>query len=176
MKLISAISALAVVGLLAGCRDSGPSTNGQAPAPGAVTSSAPSPAAAGKPSCDLAPASLVNATLGTHVGEAEVQNLSTVVVCRYRPATGSGSVVVRMQTGMSAATFATSRGISDSNGLTTADLPGFQDNAYTSVLKAGSIVTNTIVAIKGTTEILVSSPASFDAEKDLETQLFAKLA
>jgi hypothetical protein len=67
------------------------------------------------------------------------------------------------------------RHISDTNNIPTSDLPGFQDVAYTSVLKAGSITTNTVVALKGTVQILVSSPASFEAEEALETQLFAKL-
>jgi hypothetical protein len=118
---------------------------------------------------------LVNSTLGTNVAAPEVQNLNTVVVCRYSPSSGTGSVVVRIQTDMSAATFVQSRALSDSNGIPTADLPGFADQAYTSVLKVGTHVTNTVVALKGTIEILVSSPASFDAEKALEEQLFAKL-
>jgi hypothetical protein len=167
-------AALAAV-LLTGCGPDSASPNGPASGAGGGTPTGPNQPAA-RPTCDLAPASLVNATLGTHVSDPEAQNLNKVVVCRYKPTSGTGSVVVRIQTDMSPQTFATSRSLSDTNGIPTSDLPGFQDNAYTSVLKAGSIVTNTLVALKGTVEILVSSPASFDAEKNLETQLFAKLA
>ena len=117
----------------------------------------------------------MNSALGTHVGDPQAQNLTKIVVCRYSPTTGTGSVVVRIQTDMSRTVFDQGRRTSDANNIPTADLPGFQDAAYTSVLKAGSIVTNTVVAIKGTVSILVSSPASFDAEKELESQLFAKL-
>ena len=169
------ISATIVAVLLTGCGRGSASTNGTASGAGTGTPTGQKQPSARTPSCDLAPASLVNATLGTHVSDPEVQNLTKVVVCRYKPSSGTGSVVVRIQTDMSAQTFATSRSLSDTNGIPTADLPGFQDNAYTSVLTAGSIVTNTVVALKGTVEILVSSPASFDAEKDLETQLFTKL-
>ena len=71
--------------------------------------------------------------------------------------------------------FTKARQTSDASGLPTADLPGFQDKAYTSVLKAGSHVTNTVVALKGTIQILVSSPATFEQEMALESQLFAQL-
>lgn len=135
----------------------------------------PAKAAAGKPTCDLAPAALVNSTLGTNVAAPQAQNLDRVVVCRYSPASGSGSVVVRIQTDMSQATFTASRKISDNTGMPTTDLPGFADLAYTSTLKAGSHTTNTVVALKGTVELIVASPASFTAEQSLETQLFDKL-
>jgi hypothetical protein len=37
------------------------------------------------------------------------------------------------------------------------------------------VTTNTVVALKGTIQVLVSSGASFDAEKALEQQIFAAL-
>lgn len=162
--------------LLAGCGPGGGTPSGtNTPGSGGGTNTGGKPAAV-KASCDLAPASMVNAALGTHVVDPQVQDLNTVVVCRYSPSSGTGSVVLRMQTDMSPTAFKQARGVSDANGIATSDLPGFADDAYTSVLKAGSIVTNTVVALKGTVEILVSSPASFEAEKALESQLFAKLA
>jgi hypothetical protein len=167
-------STVAMTGLLVGLAGCGGSDT---PAPGASgVDGGTHTQATAKPSCDLAPASLINSTLGTHVGDPAVQDLNTVVVCRYSPTSGSGSVVLRMQTDMSVSVFNQGRALSDSNGLPTKDLPGFQDSAYTSFIKAGSIETNTVVALKGTVQILVSSPASIDAEKALETQLFAKLA
>jgi hypothetical protein len=163
--IVATLTALAT--LVAGCTSK--SASNKSPAPGN---------AGGKtPSCDLAPASLVNSALGTHVGNAQAQDLHTIVVCRYSPVGGgTGNVVIRIQTDMSRATFDQARQLSDANHIPTTDLPGFQDTAYTSVLSAGTITTNTVVALKGTVEILVSSGASFDAEKALETQLFAKLA
>jgi len=165
--------ATAAVFLLAGCGpDGSPTTN---PPAGGNTGAGPGNAVT--PSCDWAPASLINSTLGTHVGEAQAQNLNKVVVCRYTPTAGStGSVVLRIQTDMSAADFTAARANSDANNIPTANFPGFVDDAYTSTLKAGSIVTNTVVARKGTVEILVSSPASFEQEKNLESQIFAKFS
>jgi hypothetical protein len=159
-----------LAGLLAGC--GGKSTPGTT---GTNNNGNPNSASAVNPSCDLAPASLVNSALGTHVGDPQAQNLTHIVVCRYSPTTGTGAVVVRIQTDMSRTVFDQGRHTSDASNLPTSDLPGFQDVAYTSVLKAGSITTNTVVALKGTVQILVSSPASFEAEEALETQLFAKL-
>jgi hypothetical protein len=111
------------------------------------------------------------------VGEPQVQtSTNKIVVCKYSPTSGTGTVILRMQTDMSRATFDEARRNSDSNGIPTTDLPGFADAAYTSTISAGSIVTNTVVALKGMVQILVSSAASFDAEKSLESQLFAKLS
>jgi hypothetical protein len=166
---------MAAVSGLAGCgaRNS-PAGGGGSPASGGT-----SPATQAKKataSCALAPASLVNSTLGTNVGAPAAQELGAIAVCRYSPAAGaSGSVVVRIQTDMGAELFAKSRQTSDANGLATTDIAGFQDKAYSSVLKVGSHVTNTVVALKGTIEILVSSPATFEQEMALESQLFAQL-
>jgi hypothetical protein len=128
-------------------------------------------------SCDIAPASMVNAALGTHVGDPSSQSLdTTIVVCTYSPTSGVGTVIIRIQTDRANADFDTARAQSDSQGIKTSDLQGFEDKAYTSVISAASITTNTVVALKGTVEILVSSPASFDQEKALEQQLFSKFS
>ncbi len=158
-----------VAGVLAGCG------NASTPATTGTNDGNSTPASAVNASCDLAPASLVNSVLGTHVGDPQAQNLTNIVVCRYSPTTGTGSVIVRIQTDMSRSVFDQGRRTSDANNLPTTDLPGFEDAAYTSVLQAGSITTNTVVALKGKVQILVSSAASLEAEKELETQIFAKL-
>jgi hypothetical protein len=171
-RLLAAASAVAVVGALAGCGGgSSPSTGN----PSGNTNNNNKPAAAAL-SCDLAPASLVNSTLGTNVGAPTVQTLDNVVVCTYTATSGIGTVIIRIQTDRQPADFVTARGQSDAQGIATTDLPGFEDKAYTSQIKALDIVTNTVVALKGTVEILVTSKASFDQEKALETALFAKLA
>jgi hypothetical protein len=169
-RLVTAASAIAVVGVLAGCGGgSNPSASGN-------SGNQNNPPAKASLSCDLAPASLVNSTLGTSVGTPSAQTLDDVVVCTYSPTTGIGTVILRIQNDRSADDFTTARGQSDAQGIKTADLAGFEDKAYTSVLSAGSITTNTVVALKGTVEILVSSSASFDQEKALEQAIFAKLA
>jgi hypothetical protein len=119
---------------------------------------------------------MVNTALGTHVGDPEQQLLTNVAVCTYKPAPGTiGTVIIRMETDTTRTAFDQARHASDANGIPTADLSGFEDAAYTSTISALSVTTNTVVALKGTTEVLVSSGASFDAEKALEQQIFAAL-
>jgi len=171
-RLVTTVCAAAVVGVLAGCGGSTPSgtnSNGN----GGNGNNGGANAA---PTCDLAPASMVNAALGAHVGDPSSQSLdNTIVVCTYSPTSGIGTVIIRIQTDRTDADFTSARAASDTQGIKTSDLPGFEDKAYTSVISAASITTNTVVALKGTVEILVSSGASFDQEKALEQQIFAKL-
>ncbi len=171
--LLIAAATVAAGALLAGCSSSSGNQNSGGPG---GTASRSAGASGAKASCDLAPASLVNSVLGTQVGDPEAQNLTTVTVCRYTSTDGTGSVVLRMQTDMSSTLFTQSRTVSDQNGLKTTDFPGFADQAFTSVLSVGTHTTNTLVALKGTISILVSSPATFDAERSLEDQLFGKLS
>jgi hypothetical protein len=166
------LAAVVAAGLaLTGCASS--ASTGTSGSPSTAGSLTPSHAA--KPSCDAAPAAMVNAALGTNVKEPTAQNLNTVVVCTYLPVSGSGAVILRIQTDMTNSTFKQARSVSDANGLPTTDLPGLGDQAYTSTLSAGSVVTNTVVALKGTVQILVSSPAKVDAEQAFVKQLFDKL-
>ena len=167
-------AAIASALVLAGCGSKGTPAAGGTASTAVVAGQATTAATTkAKPTCDMAPASLVNSVLGTNVAAAAAQNLGAVVVCRYSPASGSGSVVVRVQTDMSATAFKEGRAISDANGMPTTDLPGFADQAYTNVLKAGTHVTNTVIALKGTTQLIVASPATFAAEMSLEDKLFA---
>jgi hypothetical protein len=125
----------------------------------------------------MAPASAVNAALGTRVGDPQAQQpLDGAVVCRYEPVAGAqGTVIVRIQTDMSRASFDHGRSSSAATNKTTADVAGFQDAAYTSVLSESAGTTNTIVALSGSDVVGVTSPASFDAEKSLERYIFARL-
>ena len=164
------IPALLLAGTLAGCNSGGA---GDKPA-GTNPSASGKPATAAAVSCAVAPASMVNAALGTNVGDPQEQLVGHGAVCRYAPVAGAkGNVIVRIQTDTTRALFDQGRATSDSSGLPTTNLPGFEDAAYTSTISAGSVTTNTVVALKGTVQILVSSPATFDKEKALEQQLFA---
>jgi hypothetical protein len=171
-RLLTAAAAVAVVGVLAGC--GGGSNSGNTGSSGSSGNQNNPPAKAAL-TCDLAPASLVNSALGTHVGDPSAQTLTNVVVCTYSPTSGIGHVILRIQTDRTPDDFTAARGQSDTQGIKTTDLPGFEDKAYTSTISAASITTNTVVALKGTVEILVSSGASFEQEKSLEQQLFSKL-
>jgi hypothetical protein len=170
------VSATVVVGVLTGCEGVG--SGPEEPPP-----SRPSGATAGSSfrevvvNCALVPASMVNAALGTNVGEAQEQLVGHGAACRYAPVGGGrGNVVVRIQADTTRALFDQGRAASDHNGIPTVDLPGFEDAAYTSTISAASVTTNTVVALRGRVQVLVSSGATFDMEKSLEQQIFATLA
>src|SRR5689334_16615296 len=144
-RMWTVVAAMIMAGTVAACGN-----GADQPGPtGGSTNSGQQPPAANTPTCALAPASLVNSVLGTNVGDPKAQELCKFEVCRYDPAGGRrDNVVVRIQTHMSRDTFDKGRKISDDTGLKTTDLPGFQDAAYTRVLSAGSVTTNTVVALK----------------------------
>jgi hypothetical protein len=118
------------------------------------------------PSCATAPQSLVGETLGVSVTAPKESTAEFVVVCEY----GSGTKV-RFQSSVDSDRFAQGKSRLAENGQTASDLAGLGDEAYTSSLRTA----NTVVARKGTVEILVTSTASHDAAKKLITSLFAKL-
>jgi hypothetical protein len=127
-------------------------------------------------SCDLAPAALVKQTLGVDVGPAQPNANGSVLVCTYLASPGAtGQVIVRFDTASGADQFKSARDAYATQNMQTQDYPGFGDEAYTNTLSAIGITTNTLVARKGSVEILISSPASFDQEKSLEQTLFAAL-
>jgi len=170
------ISAMLLAGALAGCSST---SSGEKPAGGTTTNGGGgrTEGATAAPTCALAPAAMVNAALGMNVGDPKEQLVGHGAVCRYAPvAGGKGNVIVRIQTDTTRALFDQGRSTSDHNGIPTADLAAFEDAAYTSTISAGSVTTNTVVALKGTVQILVSSGATFDQEKALEQQVFAALA
>jgi hypothetical protein len=128
-------------------------------------------------SCDLAPATLVKQTLGVDVGPAQPNDNGSVLVCTYPPSPGAAAeVIVRFDTASGADQFKGARDAYATQNMQTQDYPGFGDEAYTNTISAIGITTNTLVARKGSVEILISSPASFDQEKSLEQTLFDALA
>ena len=127
------------------------------------------------PSCALVPASLVNSTLGTQVGDPDETNNSPVIVCNYS-STDSSSVLVRFQINNDAAGFARGKqGFTDS-GQATVDIAGFQDEAFSSSMGTGLSAVNSLVARKGSVEVMVVSSASTDKEKALIQKIFDALA
>jgi hypothetical protein len=166
------ILALASAFLLAGCGSSGSSGTSQ------PATSPASPAAAGpsQVSCDLVPATFVNAALGTDLGAPSQSAGGNAVACQFKGAKAD-TAEIRIATGGTAATFAAERQTFDSSGQPTKTYAGFGDHAFTSIqhMPLGLPSVNTLVALKGSVELLVSSTASIAAEKALEQQLFAKI-
>jgi hypothetical protein len=164
---------LAVVGVLAGCGGAGSSSSQRSPGPAATA--APNAGSAAL-TCDLVPASMVNAALGTDLGNPTQSAGAGAVACEFQGAK-AGTVMIRIQKGDDAAAFATERKTFDTSGQPTQDYAGLGDEAYTSTktMPLGLPDVTTLVAREGSVEILVSSSASTAAEQALEQQLFAKV-
>jgi hypothetical protein len=173
---------LAAPFLVAGCSGSGsPSTTQAAtspasPAAASAAGTSPAAAAQSQVSCGLVPAALVNAALGTDLGAPSQSTAPSAVACQFKGAK-AGTVEIRIATGETSAAFAAERQTFDSSGQPTKAYAGFGDQAYTSTQKMplGMPDVNTLVALQGSVELLVSSNASITAEQALEQQLFAKV-
>lgn len=85
--------------------------------------------------------------------------------CGYASTDGSGIASVQFQIITNAADFAATKAGFNVGGRTTADVSGLGDQAFSSVLAAGGIDTNTTAAIKGSLQVFVTSRASLDQEK-----------
>ena len=165
------ILTLASAFLLAGCGSSGSSGASQSAAPPASPAAGPS-----RVSCALVPAPLVNAALGTDLGAPSQSTGGNAIACQFK-GVKAGAVEIRIATGESAAAFAAGRKSFDSSGQPAKAYAGLGDQAYTTTqhMPMGLPSVNTLVALKGPVELLVSSTASITAEKALEQQLFAKI-
>lgn len=164
MRKIQICAVLATAGIaLAAC---GPDTSSGAPGGGSDKTA----------NCGLASPALVQQTLGQNVTAPEANDNGTVLVCTYHPAAGAtGVVLIRYDTASDASSFKATRDGYATQKLETKDYPGFVDEAYTNTISALDITTNTLVARKGSVEVLISSNASFDQEKALEQKLFDSL-
>lgn len=140
---------------------------GSAPA---ATSSSPTPAVsavAAKPGCDLAPASLITEHLGVAVGDPKVTTTTLVTVCMYAVGSNQSGVLIRFQIHEDHAAYMQGR-VAMSG---TSDVSGVGDEAYSVVIASYG----TLVARKGTVEILLTAKAGLAAEKDLMLILLSKV-
>jgi hypothetical protein len=114
----------------------------------------------------------VASVLGKTVSEPTPQDDNPPVrVCNYAAGANPRSVIIRYETGSDAARFGQARAEFESHGEKTADVTGVGDQAYSSLL--GS--TGTLVARKGSTEVLITGPAGIDAERQLMLQILPKV-
>ena len=123
--------------------------------------------------CSLVTPAEVNAALGTSVGTPSKIVNGSVTVCTYKQS--MGTVIVRFDTASSAAKFAQAKAGFGSHGETAVTATGIGDEAYTSTLGSGNYITSTIVARKGSTELLITGPASVAQVEALATQVLAQL-
>jgi len=125
--------------------------------------------------CAKAPASAVNAALGTSVGAPTAQTVGTVTVCTYSSTSPIQTVIIRVDTGSSASTFAAEKTQSTAHGETITPVSGVGDAAYSTTLSGGGFTTNTFAVLKGTNEVQVNSPASPAQTQAYATQLLGSL-
>ena len=128
-----------------------------------------------QPKCSLAPESLVNSVLATSFGAPEENDVDNVTVCSYSANGGTSNGIIRFET-KSTSLDTAKTGFTSTN-QSTVDYPGLGDEAFTSTMGGTGIVPvqNTVVARKGSTAVLITSPATIDAEVNLMRQLFTKL-
>jgi hypothetical protein len=158
---------------------SSPSTGGRAaPAvpdtpvggPAAESSAA---SAASSSQCSVSPPAMVGKALGLPVGKLIPSIEGPVTVCAYA---GQYEVIVRYQTGETAATFAQTRssqaGVRQQSVTT---VRGLGDGAYAARYTAAKPASNTLAVRQGDIAIFITSPASLGAERALMATLLAKV-
>jgi hypothetical protein len=177
-RRVLALTCVSALGLMGGCASPSTSTEDTGPEATTATATSEPTQASGpnvRPTCALAPASLIKETLNADVSGPAQVSADTSVECTYLSGIGGHTVIVRFKTDQDAASFANDRRESDNTGEPTSDVSGVGDEAYQSSVEFGDTVTNTMVARKGTMELQVISAASVDREKALLTKLFAAL-
>jgi len=119
--------------------------------------------------CDSANAATVNAALGTSYGEPAVTTQSDVDVCTYTDNASHLTGIIRFQKNTTHQMFSIARQGMDASGQKTTDVDGVGDEAYSSTFKASSLVPelNTVVARKGSREVLITASAPINKETDL---------
>ena len=171
--LVLALVAFATPVALAACSSpSSSSSTTAAPGGGAATSA---PTASASFSCAKAPASAVNAALGTSVGAPTTQTNGSVTVCTYKSISPIQAVIVRVDTGSTADAFAVGQAQSKAAGETVTPVTGVGDAAYSLTLSGGGFTTNSFVVRKGANEVLVSGPGTPAQVQAYATQLLDSL-
>jgi hypothetical protein len=115
-------------------------------------------ASAKAPSCATVSPQLIRSALGLSVPAPQATPNGSVLVCTYGKL-GQGQVIVRFQTGDSKPAFAAARKQFDTHGEPTKPFAGLGVPAYSSVIGSGAYLNSTVVALKGSTELLVTAPA-----------------
>jgi uncharacterized protein (UPF0333 family) len=125
--------------------------------------------------CANAPAADVNTALGTSVGAPTSDTNGSVTVCTYNSTKPIQAVIVRVDTGSSAATFSAEEAQSAAQGETATPVPGVGDAAYSLTVSGGGFTTNTFAVLKGTNEVQVNGPGTPAQVQAYATQLVDKL-
>jgi hypothetical protein len=183
----TAVSALAAGLLLAaGCNRSHTSSPGAVATTTTASTSkvtmpaAPDPSATAGPQlgppCTIATAALVSGKLGFALTGPNVDRAPTATVCTYdNPSRQAESATVQIRHQVTPESFATARSGFASHGEPVAAVPGLGDEAYSASLSVAKITNSTLVARKGTEEILITTTAPADRLPALMTAILTLL-
>jgi hypothetical protein len=123
--------------------------------------------------CSVSPSAMVGKALGLPVGRVIPSVEGPVTVCAYA---GRYEVIVRYQTGETAATFAQTRSSQASlRQQSVATVSGLGDSAYSARYTASKPASNTLAVREGDIAIFITSPASIGTERTLMETLLAKV-
>ncbi len=151
------------------------STGGTSPATTAPVGAASTGGTAGTattPDCGNAPSALVGKDLKLAVGKVTASAQGPVTVCAYA---GRYEVLVRYQTGETAAEFAQARTSQANLHQSVVTVTGLGETAYLASYTASKPVSNTLGSVKGAVAIFITSPAPLGAESVLMTDLLKKV-
>lgn len=111
-------------------------------------------------SCNVAPADEMGATLG-HTGLAVPVSKTTngVLVCSYASGSNQNAVILRMRETTAEGVEVTRKSFEDL-GITTVDIPGLGQKAFSASDSTGALVSNTVVAWDGEFEVQISTTGS----------------
>lgn len=186
--LAAAALAVVAVGLGLGACDSGSKASSKgaaetttAPSPRVTVPSALDPSAtattagvAAGPPCTIATAALVGGKLGFPLTGPNVDRGPAATICTYdNPANQAQSATVQITAGATPASFAKGRTGFAGHGEVVADVTGLGDQAYSATLAVANVTNTTLVARKGTNEVLITTTAPAAAVPGLMTAILA---
>jgi hypothetical protein len=187
-RLPLVLPALAVAGLALGACSSGSkaSSNGAADTTTAPSSRVTVPSALGPstsatmsagpagPQCTVASAALVGGKLGYALTGPNVDKGPAATICTYdNPSSQLQSATVQITTGATPASFTTGRNGFTGHGEVVADVAGVGDQAYSATLAVANVTNTTLVARKGSYEVLITTTAPADRVPGLMTAILA---
>ena len=160
---------------LAACGGSSGASNGTSQSKGSAAGSGSAGTSKG-PNCDLMSPAAVSAALGV----ADLQKPTTTVndivtLCQYPRGNNPAEVLIRYQTPTTSSEFMLGKDGFAQNGLSTMDVAGLGDAAYSSMLGSGSLEVNSVVFLGKMTEVEISAPVSLDKVEALARTILAKL-
>ena len=172
------LAAVVVGGLLLGaCHSATGASHGTAESattataadsPGVTAPSVPGPA------CTVASAALVSSKLGVTLTGPNLDQGPAATICTYdNPSNQPQSATVQVTKGATTASFASGRRGFASHGETVTDVVGLGNEAYSATLSVANITNTTMVARKGSVEVLITTTAPADRVPALMTAVLA---